>query len=475
MKHSESRRVIGILIAIAAALLVGFNTLPPGAEAHATESRPLATGLRHPTIAPDRIHLDASSSGMTNIGVVNLTYQGTSILWDSTASAAGSVKFGTTCGTSDSGLTEAGAADTGNGSAHLVQLANLSPATTYYYAVSTGGITDDNSGLCYSFKTLPNNGPTSFPGVAYGQVMTGSSCNTPLTSGIVTATDTSGSVTSLPNASSLGSQTSGASGRYAVNFSPTAAPDYSGFMQASPSDTITVKVDIGLAQASTQATWTGAATTLAMPQLCIQPVAAGVTASSPTITYGQGGLNPTFWTPTSPLCQQSGNLIPYCKPRTEVADVACSYSGLQSGVTGPAIPATGLTTAPPGAGLGTYPTYCSGAYDLDYTFSYTGGTLTVAPASLTIQADPIVVRRGSELPQVQWKANFVNGDSASSLRRQPACRSHVRTDARGRVVSRPGKYRIRCSGARDPNYAIRYRPAMVRVVKPPRLDDRQNG
>ena len=185
-----------------------------------------------------------------------------------------------------------------------------------------------------------------------------------------------------------------------------------------------------------------------------------VTAGSPTVTYGQGDVTTTTVTPSSSLCQQPAP-NPYCKPRSVNPIVSCAYSG---GVT-PAIGATGLTTAPDGAAAGSYPTSCWGAFDPSHTFSYVAGTLRINPASLTVKPTNTTVSRGSRLPRFAWNANFVNGDTSTALSRQPLCTARVKTDRRGRVVESARVYKIRCAGAKSPNYRIRYVSGKLQVTR----------
>jgi Bacterial Ig-like domain (group 3)/MBG domain (YGX type) len=194
----------------------------------------------------------------------------------------------------------------------------------------------------------------------------------------------------------------------------------------------------------------------------VNPAPLTVTAGSPTATYGQGDVTVSYWTPSSPLCQQ-GPPNPYCKPRVVEPIVTCGYVGLQNRDTAPAIAATGMTSALAGSLAGTYGTTCWGAYDPNYTFSYSGGSLTVSPAPLTIHASNSTVAYGAHLSQLSWKADFVNHDTASSLSRRPSCSAGVRTNRQGVVLSLAGKYRIRCARAKDSNYRIRYASGILRV------------
>ena len=75
-----------------------------------------------------------------------------------------------------------------------------------------------------------------------------------------------------------------------------------------------------------------------------------VTAPSPTVAYG-----------------------------AEIPELAPTY-----GIVTPSVGATCTTTATQGSPAGTYPTTCSGASQAGHTVRYVAGTLTIAPASVTV-------------------------------------------------------------------------------------------
>jgi hypothetical protein len=103
----------------------------------------------------------------------------------------------------------------------------------------------------------------------------------------------------------------------------------------------------------------------------------------------------------------------------------------------------------------------------DYT---SGGsvstTIDVNAARLTIKADAQKVTQGNIMPALTWHANFVAGDIASSLTKQPACSTNATTDSTRHVTSLPGTYPITCSEAADPDYTFTYSPAVLTVVPP---------
>ncbi len=157
----------------------------------------------------------------------------------------------------------------------------------------------------------------------------------------------------------------------------------------------------------------------------INPATLTITASSPTVTYGD---TPPAVTP--------------------------GYSGFVNG-DGPGSLTTLPTCSaavPAGNPAGVYPTDCSGAVsDPNYVFVYVPGTETITPAPLTVTASSPEVILGGLLPSVvPGYTGFVNGDTPSSLTTAPTCTSTA-------TASSPtGNYKTSCSGAVDPNYDITY-------------------
>src|SRR6185503_15482578 len=100
---------------------------------------------------------------------------------------------------------------------------------------------------------------------------------------------------------------------------------------------------------------------------------------------------------------------------------------------------------------GTYPITASGAVSANYTIGYVGGTLTVAPAVLTVTANNKTKTYGAANPALTVSySGFVNGDTAASLTAPPAVTT---TATPGSGV---GSYPITASGAASANYTIGY-------------------
>jgi len=171
-------------------------------------------------------------------------------------------------------------------------------------------------------------------------------------------------------------------------------------------------------------------TTTQQQTLTVTPAALTITANNQTKIYG--AANPTL-TP--------------------------SYTGFVNGdnqavVTGLSI----TTTATTASAIGTYPITVSAASAANYTISYTAGTLTVTPATLTITANNQTKIYGAALPALTVSyAGFVNGDTQSGI--TPTINTTATT------ASAVGSYSITVSGASKANYTISYVAGTLTVTQ----------
>lgn len=123
--------------------------------------------------------------------------------------------------------------------------------------------------------------------------------------------------------------------------------------------------------------------------VAVSPAPLVVTASSGTISYGG--------TP---------------------AVIAPTVSGFQQGDGISALGAafTCSTVASSSSNVGSYPSSCMGAVDVNYAISYQSGIVTVTPAQLTVVASSGTMAYGDSVPAVNPSySGFVNGDGAASL------------------------------------------------------------
>jgi len=170
--------------------------------------------------------------------------------------------------------------------------------------------------------------------------------------------------------------------------------------------------------------------------IVINPVEVTVTASSPTVTYGD-----------------------------DVPDITPSYSGFITGedenvlTTDP----TCSTTYTQGSGVsGSYSTSCTGAVATNYTFKYVPGSVTVNPATVNITASSPTVTYGDPVPTIDpIYSGWVLGEGPTVLTTAPACST---TYTQGSGVS-GSPYATSCSGAAADNYTFTYTGGTVTVNK----------
>ena len=150
-----------------------------------------------------------------------------------------------------------------------------------------------------------------------------------------------------------------------------------------------------------------------------------VTASSPTVTYGDP--TPTI-TPT--------------------------YTGFVNSQTSGAFTtlATCSTSYVATSGVGSVATSCSGADAANYSFEYTAGAVSVTRKELTVTAPSPSVTYGDPTPMLTpTVTGFVNGQSTSVLAAQPTCSTAYTS------VSDAGTTpAVTCSGASAVNYSFAY-------------------
>ena len=149
-----------------------------------------------------------------------------------------------------------------------------------------------------------------------------------------------------------------------------------------------------------------------------------------------------------------------------LAGTQFTTSGLLSGDSVTSVTLTSAGTAA-SAAAGTYPIQCSTAVGTgsgNYTINYVSGTLTVAPAALTITANNQGMTYGGTLPTLTASySGFVNGDTSASLTTPPTLTTTA--TAASHVSGSP--YTITASGAVDPNYSISYVAGTLTVTAAP--------
>jgi hypothetical protein len=123
---------------------------------------------------------------------------------------------------------------------------------------------------------------------------------------------------------------------------------------------------------------------------------------------------------------------------------------------------TCTTTATQLSPAGTYPITCSGQSSTAYTITYVPGTLTIAPAPLSVTANSTSQQYGSANPaSTATFAGFVNGDTRASLAGTLNC------TATATPSSPAGTYPITCSGLTSSNYTITFAQGILTITPVP--------
>jgi alpha-tubulin suppressor-like RCC1 family protein len=141
-----------------------------------------------------------------------------------------------------------------------------------------------------------------------------------------------------------------------------------------------------------------------------------------------------------------------------------TYAGFVNG-DGPGVLNTApncTTAATSSSPVGTYSSTCSGGSDPDYSLSYVTGNVIVGASTLIVTASSGTRTYGTAPAAVTPSySGFVNGDGPTSLATAPSCASA------GRASSGVGSYTTSCSGASDPNYVINYVGGVDKVTPAP--------
>jgi hypothetical protein len=126
--------------------------------------------------------------------------------------------------------------------------------------------------------------------------------------------------------------------------------------------------------------------------------------------------------------------------------------------------ATCTTTATSSSPVGTYPVTCSGAAGHGYTFTYVAGSVTITPATLTVNAPNATMTAGSAVPTLTpTLTGFVNGDTQASAVTGAATCTTTATSS-----SAAGTYPITCTVGTlaAANYTFVVGPAGTLTVNP---------
>lgn len=145
-----------------------------------------------------------------------------------------------------------------------------------------------------------------------------------------------------------------------------------------------------------------------------------------------------------------------------------SYEGLVLGEGAEVVTGLSLSTAGPGANVGSYAITGSGATAANYAISYVNGTLVIDPAPLTIRANDVRRTYGRANPALTASyVGLVNGDTAAVV-------SGLTLATTATAGSNVGSYAITASGGTAGNYTITYVNGTL-VVDPASLVIRANS
>jgi hypothetical protein len=226
---------------------------------------------------------------------------------------------------------------------------------------------------------------------------------------------------------------------------PAITPIYSGFMNGQTNTALTAQPTCPLPEV------TATSAVGSYPTAC-----QGASDSNYAITYQAGSLHvraATLGVTASSATMTYGGTVPPVTP---------SYTGFVNGQSSSVIstaPTCGSPSVSPTSNAGSYPTSCSGAAAPNYAFAYVKGSISVAPASITVAASSPSMTYGGTVPVITAKyVGFVNGQSPAVLTERPECSAaHVTRQ------THVGTYNTGCSGAVDANYSFTYRTGSLTV------------
>jgi hypothetical protein len=227
---------------------------------------------------------------------------------------------------------------------------------------------------------------------------------------------------------------------------PSPTPSYSGWVNSQGVAALTTAPTCTTAYTSTTAVaLSGIATscsgglaanysfTFVAGAVTISKKSVAITASSPTVTYGD--VIPTVTASYGPFVNGDSSSV--------VSNTSCStvYVRTSNAASAPA-------------------TSCSGATAANYTFTYVSGAVTVEKKSVSVTASSHSVVYGDAKPTVTPAYDgFVNSQSATSFTTAPTCdTTYTTTSGFGTVAST-------CSGGSATNYSFSFTPGVISVAK----------
>ena len=229
--------------------------------------------------------------------------------------------------------------------------------------------------------------------------------------------------------------------------SPAIAPSFMGFKNSETSSVL-----------STQPTCTTAYTPTSAAGSSPSTSCSGAAATNYTFSYVDGSVTVNKATLT---ITASSPTVTYGDPAPAITP---SFAGFKNGETSAVLSTqpTCTTAYTAASAAGSAPsTSCSGAAASNYTFSYVSGSVTVSKATLTITASSPTVTYGDPVPTIAPSfMGFKNSETSAVLTAQPACTTaYTPTSNAGSSPS------TSCSGAAAANYTFSYVNGSVTVNK----------
>lgn len=111
------------------------------------------TGSGNGALKTDTASIDCQAPIISNVMTTGIEWDGARVEFDTDEFAVSTVRYGLSCGALNQSVGGMG------GTEHSLQIGDLTPLTTYYYAIDVvdpagNAGTDDNGGSCYAFATL---------------------------------------------------------------------------------------------------------------------------------------------------------------------------------------------------------------------------------------------------------------------------------------------------------------------------------
>ena len=158
-----------------------------------------------------------------------------------------------------------------------------------------------------------------------------------------------------------------------------------------------------------------------------------VTASSPTVAYGDNAPSITFEYSGFAGSENSTFI-------SQAPTCSTTYTNLSSYGSSPS-------------------TSCSGAVATNYSIQYVSGSVTITRVTLTVTASSHTLNYGDSVPTFSYSiTGFKNSQSSSALSTLPTCTTTNYTN-----TSPTGTYYSRCSGAAATNYLFNYVDGVITV------------